>query len=320
MPRKLRAGGPDAQRLRKAFARSAGARCYLSHVRTRIVPGGGGERDDALLVLIEEANDYIMLGQFTAIADAWDRLRTTGVLDTLQRTDRAVLQGLFMLAMLNGPQVIAARGYVRDLIEEKFGVKVTDRTVSNVYQRLHRRQLLEVLPGRPGRGRDASTRIELRSLLQPASGSPSAEAQVDLTMKPSTRTALEVYRVSAYARRAALAASLGGSPGALRPLPRAGGGSSTPCSQVGSGGASDLKPEDLAAVASSIGLYRVVREPGRAAKRGPEAGAATPGRCNGCSRRTGPGVEDMPEIELVSEWKPARDRAEEPGRRSGPGG
>ncbi len=199
LARTVRRGGPEATPLRAAFARTPGARCYLRRVRARLVPGGDGERVDALVGLLDEAQDYLQLGQFRGIEAAWDKLRQAGTLGTLPRTDRAVLQAVFMLALRTGPQVIAARGYVQTLLAAEFGIEVSGQTVANAYQRLASRHLLEVLPGKRGRSRDASTRIDLRCIVTGHSAQPSNQAKTDLTMRPSTITALQAYRVAAYA-------------------------------------------------------------------------------------------------------------------------
>ncbi len=208
-------------RLRAAFARSPGARCYLRRVRTRLVPGGDGERVDALAGLLDEAENYLQLGQFRGIEAAWDRLRAAGTLDILPRTDRAVLQAVFMLAMRTGPQVIAAHGYVQTLLAAEFGIEVSGQTVANAYQRLARRHLIEVLPGKRGRTRDASTIIDLRCIVTGHSTQPSDQARSDLTMSPATISALEAYRVSAYASRLAVHVAVHASPGSLQPAPEA---------------------------------------------------------------------------------------------------
>lgn len=182
----LRKGGPEAARLRQKISRSPGARCYLSHARSR----PGAEQPDPLLALAEEAETWLVLDQFTPIAHLWDQWSKDGTLDGLGRVDRAVLHGLLMLAMRSGPQVIAATRYVRVLIRHEFGVAVSHTAVGNAYRRLHDRNLLEVLPGRSAQARDASTLIEFGSVLGASYGSPSDQAMAELTMSPGTIEAL----------------------------------------------------------------------------------------------------------------------------------
>lgn len=196
--RVLRAGGPDASKLRSRFSRDGEARCYLSH--TLSVPGFEG-RQDALIALFETADEWLDEGQPRAIASQWMRMERDGCLEQLSQTDRAVLHGLFILALERGPQVIGAWHYVRTLVEAQFGLRISHKTVGAAYRRLEAAGLIEVMRGKPHPGRKSSTRVDLRASLSGGSSAVPEEVWRELEMTDEARSALKAYGVESYERR-----------------------------------------------------------------------------------------------------------------------
>jgi len=158
--------------------------------------------DEALELLVDVAEAWLDGGERNAIAVEYLRRKASGVLDELKRSDRLVHRALFSLAYLDGPRVIAARNFVRTLLESEYGVTLASETVRASYRRLAAAGLIEYTAGQKRPGSRVSTIVDLSPFLARGPVAP-VEVPEELLLGPHSLIALSEYRVSRSEARAA---------------------------------------------------------------------------------------------------------------------
>lgn len=158
--------------------------------------------DEATEKLLDDAEAYIDGGQKAKIiglhasqvsSEPFRRLRT--------ERERLLHTALFMLLVRDGSTVIAAQGYLAEMLRVEFGHHAAPRAVRNSLLYLERAGLIELIKGKPGRG-GHSTRVTVTSLFEPGKAIDDVSAEMALTMSPATSAALDAYRSRARDRLA----------------------------------------------------------------------------------------------------------------------
>jgi hypothetical protein len=175
--------------------------CQHPDVVQHLYRMSGQRHQDHLEYLIETAElwlDPVAGGQIDGLVTLHHQQVESGVLNQFRQRERDLHKGIFMLALRQGPRVIASLWYLAELLCVEFGDRAYPTGVKRSLQRLESVGVIEFRPGIPSPGGTRSGKV----ILGPLSRVPPVERSLvlDLTMTLETGVALDGYAESRRGR------------------------------------------------------------------------------------------------------------------------